>query len=116
RRGPRGLGHFPGSECPVIEQDECICERRRVGYPGLCGKRLEALAHPAAVLLDGQLLGLARRRLGGGIDERAAPELRKRHVVSDRVEDSEDLLLRIIDAGLCSFHTLAPRVQAASKV
>ena len=66
--------------------------------------------------LNRQLLGLARRRLGGGVDEGAAPELRKCHVVGDRVEHREDLLLRIVDAGLCCIHALAPCIQAASKV
>src|SRR4029077_12152824 len=114
--GARGAGDVHGGKCPVIQDDERICQGCGVGHPCLCGKREECFAHPLAVVRYCQLLGLACRRLGGGVDERAAPELRKCHVVGDRVEHREDLLLRIIDAGLCRIHALTPCVQAASKV
>jgi hypothetical protein len=58
------------------------------------------LIQPVAVLLDGQHLALPRRRFGGRAVEGAAPVLRKRYVLSERIEECEDLLGRIVDTGL----------------
>src|SRR5271163_244065 len=71
---------------------------------------------PVAVLLDGQYLALPRRRFGSGAVEGAAPVLPKRYVVSERIEECQDLVGRIVDTVLGLLDPLAESFVASTEV
>src|SRR5271156_5878810 len=71
---------------------------------------------PVAVLVNCQHLALPRRRFGGRAVEGTAPVLRKRYVVSERIEECQDLVRRIVDTGLGLLDPLAESFVAPTKI
>src|ERR1700738_3894820 len=116
RRGACGLGRARRGQRSVVEEDERVGQRLEVSDPGGCGEFDEGLPDPVAVLLDGLRGGSPRRDFGGGINEGTAAEPRKGHIVSDRIEDRQDLLVRVVDTGLSLLDSLLPRLKAATKI
>src|SRR3984957_8729679 len=71
---------------------------------------------PVAVLLDGQHLALPRRCFGSRAVEGTAPVLRKRYVVSERIEECQDLVGWIVETGLGLLDLLAESFVASTEV
>src|ERR1700744_3137828 len=71
---------------------------------------------PVAVLLDGQHLTRPGRRFGSRAVEGTALVLRERYVVSERIEERQDLVGRIVDTGLGLCYPLAGSFMAPTEV
>jgi predicted SnoaL-like aldol condensation-catalyzing enzyme len=99
-RRARGLGRADGGKRPVIQHDQRVRQRVRVGYSRSGGELTKQLTQPVAVLLNRQLLGLPCRRFRGSVAKRATAKIWERHIFGDRIEDRQDLRVRVGGAAL----------------
>src|SRR6202012_1981086 len=101
-----------GRQRPVVQDDERLGQRLGVGHSGVFGELEYGLMQPVAVLIDGQHLTLPRRRFGSRTVEATAAILRKRYVVSARIEERKELVSRIVVSCLGALDLLADALVA----